>query len=146
MPDIHFECPKCKQPIDAPEELGAQLANCPTCNEVMEVPVRSRPGDLVKLPLLPPIIQKESKDPIVVRIYSGSQEAAMVAFQADTAKMAKQGYFPISQTWAPGAYGCGSFLLALALCIVLIGIIVFLYMVIVKPPGALSVTYELRNS
>ncbi|MGA2029591.1 MAG: hypothetical protein ABSG87_05935 [Verrucomicrobiota bacterium] len=144
MPDIHFECPKCKQPIDAPEEIAAQLVNCPTCNEVIEVPVRSRQVEPVKPPELPPIIQKESKDPIIVRIYRGSQEAATVAFQADAAKMAKQGYFPISQTWAPGAYGCGSFLLALLLCIVLIGIIVFIYMIIVKPPGALSVTYELR--
>jgi hypothetical protein len=43
MPDIHFECPKCKQPIDAPEELVAQLIECPTCKETIEVPVCSQP-------------------------------------------------------------------------------------------------------
>ena len=42
MPDIHFECPKCKQTLDAPEELAAQLIECPTCKETIEVPLRSR--------------------------------------------------------------------------------------------------------
>ena len=41
MPDIHFACPKCNQPIDAPEELANQLTECPTCKETIEVPVRS---------------------------------------------------------------------------------------------------------
>lgn len=41
MPDIHFECPKCKQRLDAPEELAAQLIDCPTCTETIEVPNRS---------------------------------------------------------------------------------------------------------
>jgi hypothetical protein len=93
----------------------------------------------------PPILPKASKKPIVVKIYSGTQEEAMLAFQDDATKAAVDGYFPISQTWAPGTYGCGSFLVALLLCIVLIGIIVFIYMLIVKPPGTLSVTYELRQ-
>jgi len=48
MPDIHFECPKCKQTLDAPEELAAQLIECPTCKETIEVPVRSqRKGALI---------------------------------------------------------------------------------------------------
>jgi phage FluMu protein Com len=43
MPDIHFECPKCKQTLDAAEELATQLIDCPSCKEVIEVPVRSQP-------------------------------------------------------------------------------------------------------
>lgn len=70
---------------------------------------------------------------------------AMADYQADAARLAAQGYFPISQSWAPGAYGCGAFLLALLLCVVLIGILVFIYMLIVKPAGTLSVTYEWRG-
>src|SRR5262245_28942849 len=58
--------------------------------------------------------------------------------------MAAQGYFPTSQIWAPGAYGCGAFLLALLLCFLIIGILVSIYMVLVKPAGTLTVTYELR--
>jgi len=96
-------------------------------------------------PPLPPINQKTNKEPIIVQIYRGSQESATVAFQTDASNMAKLGYYPISQSWAPGGYGCGSFIVALLLCIVLIGIIVFVYMLIVKPPGTLSVTYALRQ-
>jgi uncharacterized protein UPF0547 len=68
----------------------------------------------------------------------------MADYQADAARLAAQGYFPISQSWAPGSYGCGAFLLALLLCVILIGILVFIYMLIVKPEGTLSVTYEFR--
>jgi DNA-directed RNA polymerase subunit M/transcription elongation factor TFIIS len=50
MPDIHFECPKCKQTLDAPEELAAQLLECPTCKETIEVPVRSQRKEIPKPP------------------------------------------------------------------------------------------------
>src|SRR5436190_16431775 len=42
MPEIHFECPKCNQTLDAPEELATQLIECPTCKEPIEVPARSQ--------------------------------------------------------------------------------------------------------
>jgi hypothetical protein len=83
---------------------------------------------------------------VIIETYKGSQKSAMVAFQADAAKKATLGYFPTSQSWAPGSYGCGSFILALLLCFILIGIVVFIYMLIVKPDGVLSVTYELREA
>jgi predicted Zn-ribbon and HTH transcriptional regulator len=83
---------------------------------------------------------------IMVRSYRGSQEHATAIFRADAEKLAKQGYYPTSQTWAAGAYGCGAFILALLLCFVLIGFIVFLYMLIVKPDGTLTVTYEYRDA
>ena len=82
--------------------------------------------------------------PIVVRTYRGSQSSATNAFQNDAARLAAQGYVPISQSWAPGSWGCGAFLVALLLCLLLIGILVFIYMLIVKPAGTLTVTYEYR--
>jgi hypothetical protein len=81
---------------------------------------------------------------VVVKTYWGSQAAATAAFQRDAAKMAAEGYFPTSQVWLPGSYGCGAFLVALLLCIILIGILVFIYMLVVKPEGRLTVTYEYR--
>jgi uncharacterized membrane protein len=83
---------------------------------------------------------------IIVKIYNGNQQQAMIAFQADATKMAANGYFPTAQSWVPGTYGCGAFLLALLLCLILVGILVFIYMIIVKPDGVLSVTYELRSA
>jgi uncharacterized membrane protein len=82
--------------------------------------------------------------PVITRTYKGDQERATAAFQADSAKLAAQGYFPTSQSYAPGTYGCGAFLGALLLCVLIIGIVIFLYMIFVKPDGVLSVTYELR--
>ena len=69
----------------------------------------------------------------------------MNAFRADASHMAKTGYYPTSQSYAQGSYGCGQFILALLLCFLLIGIIIFIYMLIVKPDGILSVTYEYRE-
>jgi hypothetical protein len=81
----------------------------------------------------------------LVKTYKGNQKSATQAFEQDARKLAEQGYVPTSQTWAPGSYGCGSFILALLLCVVLIGILVFIYMLIVKPAGTLTVTYVLQS-
>jgi len=51
MPEIHFECPKCNRPLDAPQELATQFIECPNCKEVIEVPARSKP---TKPPPVPP--------------------------------------------------------------------------------------------
>jgi len=82
---------------------------------------------------------------IIVKTYKGSQEKATQLFQEDALEMAEKGYFPTSQSYAQGSYGCGAFLLALLLCVLIIGIIIFIYMLIVKPDGILSVTYEYRG-
>lgn len=82
---------------------------------------------------------------VVVKTYKGSQSAATSEFQRDADRMAKLGYFPTSQNYAQGAYGCWAFLGALILCFIIIGVVVFIYMLIVKPDGTLSVTYELRK-
>lgn len=83
-------------------------------------------------------------DRTIIKTYKGNQEQATAAFQKDVSEMETQGYYPISQTWVPGSYGCGAFLLALILCFLVIGILIFIYMIIVKPAGTLTVTYELR--
>lgn len=90
-------------------------------------------------------IVAEQKD-VIVKTYTGSQETATALFQKDAVEMAAKGYFPTSQSYAPGSYGCGAFLLALILCFVLIGILIFIYMLLVKPDGVLSVTYEYRGT
>ena len=84
------------------------------------------------------------KPKVIVKTYKGSHSQAIAAFQADSAIMAAEGYYPTSQTWAPGSYGCVSFFWAILLCFIIIGILIFIYMLIVKPDGTLTVTYELR--
>lgn len=79
----------------------------------------------------------------IVKTYEGSQQKATNAYQDDAARMARQGYAPFSQVWLAGSYGCGAFVFAFLLCIILIGFLVFIYMLIVKPDGTLTVTYTL---
>ena len=81
----------------------------------------------------------------VVREYRGKLAEANRAFQNDAAQMARSGYFPASQTYQPGTWSAAAFLVALLLCLVLVGILVFIYMLIVKPAGSLVVTYEYRG-
>jgi hypothetical protein len=83
---------------------------------------------------------------IVVKTYRGSETEATTAFQRDALAMAQQGYYPVSQIWTPGSYGCGECLVALLLCFLCVGILVFFYMLIVTPPGTLMVTYQYRPS
>jgi hypothetical protein len=81
-----------------------------------------------------------------IKVYRGSQSCASNAFKRDAAIMATRGLFPTSQSWAAGSYGLGSFLFALLLCFVLVGFLVFFYMLIVKPAGTLTVTYALDRN
>ncbi|MDY0271782.1 MAG: zinc ribbon domain-containing protein [Advenella sp.] len=78
----------------------------------------------------------------IIKTYQGDQKSAIAKFRSDAIEMAKKGYHPSSQVWAPGSYGCGAFIIALLLCFILIGILIFIYMLIVKPAGTLTVTYQ----
>lgn len=81
----------------------------------------------------------------IVRVYTGKQQAdANAAFARDAQQLAGNGYYPTTQSWAQGQWGCGAWLVALALCLLLVGLLVFVYMLIVKPTGTLTVTYEYR--
>lgn len=83
---------------------------------------------------------------VIVKTYKGSQDEPTRVFQEDVEVMAAKGYFPTSQSYAPGSYGCGAFLIALILCFLIIGILILVYMLLVKPDGVLSVTYEFRGT
>ena len=89
-------------------------------------------------------MQRQQTSETFVKDYKGNPRKATQRFQADAPRMAALGYFPISQSYQPGQYGCGAFIVALLLCLLIIGIVVFIYMLIVKPPGILSVVYEYR--
>jgi len=81
----------------------------------------------------------------ITRTYKGNPQEAAAAAQQDAAELAARGYYPTGQSYSPGSWGCGAFLVALLLAIVLIGILIFIYLIIVKPAGTLVVTYEYRD-
>jgi hypothetical protein len=83
---------------------------------------------------------------VIIKTYKGSQAEATARFQADSIEMAGLGYFPTAQSWAPGRWGAGAFIVALLLCFFIIGFLVFVYMLIVRPDGTLTVTYAWRTA
>lgn len=89
--------------------------------------------------------QLPAEPAVTTRSYRGNLAKATAKYQADAALMARSGWVPTSQVYAPGSWGCGYFLIALLLCLVLIGILIFIAMIIVKPEGTLVVTYEQRR-
>lgn len=82
---------------------------------------------------------------LVIRTYSGNQAQATARFKVDAAAMSAEGYFPTQQVWSPGQWSAGQFVVAVILCFFLIGFIALIYMLIVKPDGMLTVTYEQRT-
>jgi hypothetical protein len=85
-----------------------------------------------------------SEPAIVVNRYVGNQVRATKEYQIDAMNMATNGYFPVSQSWSRGEWGAGNFFVAFLLCFILVGLLVFLYMLIVTPDGTLTVSFELR--
>ena len=118
---------------------------CQQCGSVLEQNARFCQSCGNSQPPSATLVVPQTHTRVVVRTYKGSQAGATARYQSDAARLAAQGYFPISQSWAPGAYGCAAFLFALLLCFIFVGILVFIYMLIVKPDGTLSVTYEWRG-
>ena len=81
----------------------------------------------------------------IVGTYKGNQTSAQKQFLKDAEKKSQKGYVPVSQIWAQGSWSRQSFIIALLLCGVLIGIIACIYMLLVKPAGTLTVTYALEE-
>lgn len=82
---------------------------------------------------------------VVVRRYIGKQEQAFVDFQVDAAQMSRAGWFPTAQQYIPGAWGAGAFVIAVLLFLLVFGILVLIYLLLVKPAGTLVVTYQYRG-
>jgi hypothetical protein len=83
----------------------------------------------------------------IVRSYKAKRQSdAVLLFMKDASKLDDRGYTPSSQSWAPGQYSGRDFLFALLLCFLLVGVFVFVYMLLVKPEGSLTVTFVLRSA
>jgi len=78
---------------------------------------------------------------IIVKTYTGREAEATMSFQADAALMAVRGYSPVFQSWAPGQWQFRALITVLLLSLLIVGIPALVYMLIVTPDGALTVTY-----
>jgi hypothetical protein len=69
----------------------------------------------------------------------------MRVLDQDASELALLGYQPTGQSWEAGRWGWRAFVVALLLAVILVGLLMFLYMLIVRPDGTLAVTYERRD-
>jgi hypothetical protein len=83
----------------------------------------------------------------IIREYKGKQQKdANGAFAAEAARFAAVGYVVTSQSWAQGQWGCGAWLLGAILILAIgFGLLILLYLLVVKPAGTLTVTYTLQS-
>jgi hypothetical protein len=79
---------------------------------------------------------------VMTRVFAGKAEAASQDAGDFLNHVAPDGWREVSRYYAPGSWSGGAFLVALLLCLLLVGILVFIYMVLVKPDGKLVVTYQ----
>jgi hypothetical protein len=76
---------------------------------------------------------------VIVKTYKGSQAQAAKRFEDDSTEMAAHGYFPTSQSWAPGQWETRAFIIAVLLIFLFcLGLFILGYMLIVKPDGTLK--------
>lgn len=85
------------------------------------------------------------KQLVIVEEYRGNQTEARKQFVKDKIRKAQKGYVVTHEEWTQGQWHIGHFIVALLLCFVLIGFLVFLYLLLCKPDGRLTVTYELQE-
>lgn len=78
----------------------------------------------------------------LTRTYKGSLAKATKAYSEDAEHLSTLGYVTVTSVYTQGSWGCWAFLLALLLFWTVVGTIVFIYMLIVKPAGTLLVTYH----
>ncbi len=96
-------------------------------------------------PPLPPAPTGPDRPTILARIYPGIHEAAVELFQMDAELLADQGYLPVGQSYAEGRWRTSVVILVILASAVVIGLPFLAYMIVVRPPGSLAVTYELTR-
>lgn len=94
---------------------------------------------------LPPAPTDPERPTILVRVYPGYHETASELFQLDAEGLAEVGYFPVGQSYAEGRWRTSLVVLVVIASLFLIGLPFLAYVLVVRPPGSLSATYELRN-
>lgn len=54
MQELKFNCPHCKQPLEAPEEYFGKTIECPSCNGSIQVPMPKPPASIPPKKYIPP--------------------------------------------------------------------------------------------
>jgi hypothetical protein len=94
---------------------------------------------------LPPAPTGVDRPQVLARVYPGYHESAVELFQTDAAMLLDGGYVPVGQSYAEGRWATRFVALVLIASLFVIGLPFLAYMIVVRPPGSLGVTYVLRD-
>jgi hypothetical protein len=127
-------------PNIGPVELAILIAG--VVGVAILVVLRMNPGGEAAKRVPPAMIGED----IIVRTFRANSPASAARwYQEDLSDLVDHGYLPVTQTWQPGEWRSGAFVAALLLLFVGIGVLVFLYLVVMRPPGTMIVTYVRRD-
>ena len=73
MADMKFECPKCSQPLEAPEEMAGEVIECPSCGEQITIPENNKENQSTDSPF-PNLPNLSIDEPYVEQANNASPE------------------------------------------------------------------------
>ncbi len=74
----------------------------------------------------------------MVSVKAVTREEAEISLRSESERLEEGGYRHQKSEWRPGSWTSGDFLIALLACLFFgLGILIFIYMAVVKPQGAL---------
>lgn len=119
MADFKFNCPHCKQSLEAPEEMLGQTINCPACQGALKLPKPDPqpPRPLPRpspppAPTAPPPIQKQQSVPYAVKVLTSKDRFFSGKFDPEKVEAALNSY--ATEGWSladcdsasfPGVFG-----------------------------------------
>ena len=90
---------------------------------------------------LPPRVSSgTTHDKIELHVRAHSEGEAQMLVATDIRGAADRGYYSDNEVWIPGRWSVGDFLIAAIACLVVVGILVLLAMLMIKPKGTLRIT------
>lgn len=66
MKDVNFDCPACRQNLDAPEDMVGLFIECPSCGKVIKIPTHGESAkakvdnEFAPPPPRPPAVEEKS--------------------------------------------------------------------------------------
>jgi len=94
MPDLKFNCPHCKQLLEAPQEMLGKQVNCPSCNGAIALP-KPTPAPQPPAPPprpSPPVEPKRTAVPYAVKVLTSKDRFLSGKFDPEKVETALNAY------------------------------------------------------
>lgn len=83
---------------------------------------------------------------VILRTYWAQRPADAIRwYQRDLDDLVDHGYLPTGHSWAPGEWTFAPFLVGILLAPLGIGVVLLIYLAVLRPDGTLTATFVLRD-